>query len=62
MEQLPKQPCLLQFALSKSFYSPAEGEYLEVVWVYHVFAPGETIVKEGVWRLVSIFYYLVKRR
>ena len=29
-----KQPCLLQFALSKSFYSHAEGEYLEVVWVY----------------------------
>ena len=30
-----KPPCLLQFALSKSFYSHAEGEYLEVVWVYN---------------------------
>ena len=33
-----KQPCLLQFALSKSFYSHAEGEYLEVVWVYKAIA------------------------
>ena len=40
-----KQPCLLQFALSKSFYSHAEGEYLEVVWVYKLSKaalPGKT--------------------